>query len=127
MTDDTKVLSDHRLPWRRDPLKRQRAQAARRGGAGMFLGAIALGVAGFFAWRNREQIARTAGPMIDGAKSKSLDVLDKAAAKSHDLMDDAALKGHRLVDNARTRGQALAAKARVRRPAAPESNSLEVH
>lgn len=124
MTDDPEVLAEHRIPWRRDPLKRKRAQAARRGG-GMLVSAVVLGVAGFFAWRNRERIARTAGPMIDDAKSRSLDMLDKAAAKSHDMMDDAALKGHRLVDTARTRGQALAAKAR--RQGAPKTNSLEVH
>jgi hypothetical protein len=126
MTEQPEVLAERRA-WQRKVLKHQRAEAARKGGAGVFLGMLALGVAGFFAWRNRDRIAQTARPMIDDAKAKSLDMLDKAAAKSHDVMDNAATTGHRLVDTAKTRGQALAAKARVRRTDAGDGATLEVH
>jgi hypothetical protein len=104
--------------------------AARRGGrrgTGALLSMIALGVAGFFAWRNRDRIAATARPMIEDAKVKGRDMVDKAAARSHDMLDQAAVTGHKLVDNAKDKGQALAAKARARREAGDEPPTIEMH
>ncbi len=104
--------------------------AARRGarrGTGTLLSMIALGVAGFFAWRNRDRIAAKARPMIEDAKVKSRDMVDKAAARSHDMLDQAAVTGHKLVDNAKDKGQALAAKARARREAGDEPPTIEMH
>jgi hypothetical protein len=107
-------------------MSRTGRRAARRG-SGALLGMIALGVAGFFAWRNRDRIAEKARPMLDDAKSRSREMLDKAAERSHDMMDQAAATGHRLVDDARTKGQAVAAKVRARRTDASDSTTLEMH
>jgi hypothetical protein len=37
----------------------------------MFIGAAVLGLAGVLAWRNREKIRRTAGPLLQNAADRS--------------------------------------------------------
>lgn len=96
----------------------------RRRGPGFLFAAIAVGVAGALAWRNRERIAKVAGPALADARAKGRRFADKAAARGETLIEEAATASHRLVDEAKSKGQALAAKAR-RVPA--EIGPPEVH
>lgn len=113
MTDHPETLAPYRMPWRRDHVKQAIALAPllrRVPKNPLFLiGAAAIGVAGVLAWRNRDKIAATTGPMIDDAK-----------ARGHALIDDARAKGEELVDQAKSATEAVVAKARTRKaPATP--------
>ena len=44
----------------------------------VFLIGAAVGIAGFFAWRNREKIARTAGPMLQNAADRAGELKSRA-------------------------------------------------
>src|SRR4051812_35618827 len=101
MTDQPETLARYRLPLRRDHLKQagQFAAPALRympKNPFILIGAAVLGVAGFFAWKNRDRIAATAGPMIDDARVKGQALLDDAASKSHELLDGAKAKGEEV-------------------------------
>jgi polyhydroxyalkanoate synthesis regulator phasin len=94
MTDRSDILARYRLPLRRDALKPAAAMAApalrfARRNPMMLMGALLLGVAGAVAWRNRDRIAETAGPLIDDARSRGQALVEEARAKGHDLMDEA--------------------------------------
>jgi hypothetical protein len=65
------------------------------------IGAVALGVVGVLAWRNREKIAATARPL-----------LQNAAARGHELAGQARTKGEELIESARATAGTVAAKAR---------------
>jgi len=79
------------------------------------VGAAVIGVAGVLAWRNREKIAATTGPLIDDAK-----------AKGQALIDEARTKGEALVDQAKSTTEAAVAKARTRKAAA-KPTVTEIH
>ncbi len=52
----------------------------------MFLiGAAALGIAGFVAWKNRDRIAAKAGPMLQNAAAKGQELKDMAMEKGAEL------------------------------------------
>jgi hypothetical protein len=141
MTDHPEILSRYRLPWRRDQLKQGgKWSAAMRYGPGMLIGAAILGVAGFLAWKNRDKIAATAGPMIENAKARgqtlleeararSSTLIDEAKARSSTLIDEAKVKGEELIGQAKAKGEAVAEKvaSSVRRGAADESLTSDLH
>lgn len=120
MTDHPETLAPYRMPWRRDELKQFGALAPMMRyvpkNPFLLIGAAALGIAGVLAWRNRDKIATTAGPMIDDAR-----------AKGQALVEDARAKGEELIEQAKTTGEAVIAKARTRRRAAPEMDAPELH
>ena len=121
MTDHPETLAPYRMPWRRDHLKQAGALAPMLRYVPrnplFLIGAAAIGIAGVLAWRNREKIAATAGPMIDDAK-----------AKGQALIDDARAKGEELIDQAKTTTEAVVAKARTRKPAASADPTVtEIH
>lgn len=120
MTDHPETLAPYRMPWKRDELKQLGflAPALRYVPKNPFvlLGAAALGIAGVVAWKNREKIATTAGPIIDDAR-----------AKGQALVEDARVKGEELIEQAKTTGEAVVAKARARRRAAPEKTITDLH
>lgn len=113
MTDDPEPLTSYRLSRRRDQMK----QAGRFApglrfvprNPALLIGAAVVGVVGMLAWRNRERIARTTGPMIEDAK-----------ARGQALIDEARTKGHALVDEAMAKTQALSEKVARRRKALPD-------
>lgn len=39
----------------------------------LFLGAALIGAVGYVAWRNRDRIARTAGPIVESVRPRSAD------------------------------------------------------
>jgi len=138
MTDLQKTLARYRLPLDRDHLKQlgsfkqfkhlRSAMPRRndlRGPLFFGIGAAVLGVAGFFAWKHREQIAEKAKPVIDDAKAK----LDVAAAKSRSFLGEAKEKAGELGAKAQEKVQDLGAKATsaVRRDATGELPPPEVH
>jgi len=138
MTDLQKTLSRYRLPLDRDHLKQlgslkqlkqlRTAMPRRndlRGPLFFGVGAAVLGVAGFFAWKHREQIAEKAKPVIDDAKAK----LDVAAAKGRSFLDDASAKAKSLTAKAQEKAQEAGEKATaaVRRDATPQMPPPEVH
>lgn len=118
MTDHPETLAPYRMPFRRDHMKQAMALAPllrRVPKNPLFLvGAAVIGVAGVLAWRNREKIAATTGPMIDDAK-----------ARGQALIEEARTKGEELVEQARTTTEAVVAKARTRKaPAAPATPEI---
>ena len=121
MTDQPETLAPYRMPWRRDHVKQAMAFAPmlrRVPKNPLFLiGAAVIGVAGVLAWRNREKIAATAGPMIDDAK-----------AKGQAMIDDARAKGEELIDQAKATTEAVVAKAsRTRKATATTPTTTEIH
>ena len=120
MTDPRDTLAAFRLPWKRDELKQFGflAPALRYVPKNplLLIGAAAVGIAGVLAWKNREKIATTAGPIIDDAR-----------AKGQALVEDARVKGEELIEQAKTTGEAVVAKTRARRRAAPEKTIPELH
>ena len=120
MTDHPETLAPYRMPWKRDQVKQALAFAPMLRAVPknpLFLvGAAVIGVAGVLAWRNRDRIAATAGPMIDDAKTKG-----------QALIDDARTKGEELIEQAKTTTEAVVSKARARRPVAPETGTPEIH
>lgn len=119
MTDHPETLASYRMPWRRDHVKQAIALAPMLRAVPkhpLFLvGAAVIGVAGVLAWRNREKIAATTGPLIDDAK-----------AKGQALIDEARTKGEALVDQAKSTTEAAVAKARTRKAAA-KPTVTEIH
>lgn len=122
MTAGSDHLARYRLPLSRDQVKPVVALAvpamrfARRNPL-MLFGALALGVAGALAWRNREKIAETAGPLIEDAR-----------VKGQALVEEARAKGHELIEEARTATETLGEKAAgLRRRATAKSPQLDVH
>ena len=129
MTDRSDLLDRYRLPLSREQLKPAAALAvpamrfARRNPL-MLIGALALGVAGALAWRNREKIAQTAGPLIDDARTRGQALVEDAKVKGHDLIE----KGHDLIDEARTATEAVVEKAAsLRRRATGKSPQIDVY
>jgi hypothetical protein len=121
MTDQPETLAPYRMPWRRDQLKQVGALAPMLRYVPknplFLIGAAVVGVAGVLAWRNRDRIARTTGPMIDDAK-----------LKGQALIEDAKLKGEELIEQAKTTTEAVAAKAkRVRRTPAADTPSTPLN
>jgi hypothetical protein len=122
MTDTPETLSRYRTPWRSEHVKQAMAFAPllrRVPKNPLFLiGAAAIGVAGVLAWRNRDRIAATAGPMIEEARTKG-----------HAMIDDARAKGEELIEQAKTTTEAVAAKARRRKSpaAAVTPTTTEIH
>ncbi|MCR5874834.1 hypothetical protein LRS10_12025 [Phenylobacterium sp. J426] len=51
------------------------------------LGAVAVGVLGTLAWRNRQTIAERARPMIDDARTRARPMLESAAARGEALRE----------------------------------------
>jgi hypothetical protein len=120
MTDHPETLERYRMPWRRDHVKQALALGpmlrALPKNPLFLIGAAAVGVAGVLAWRNREKIAATAGPMIDDAK-----------AKGQALIDDARAKGEELIDQAKATTEAVVAKTTRSRKAAATPPTTEIH
>jgi hypothetical protein len=118
MTDHPETLAPYRMPWRRDQLKQLGALTPMLRYVPknplFLIGAAAVGIAGVFAWRNREKIAATTGPLIDDAK-----------ARGHALIEDAKVKGEELIDQAKTTTEAVV--ARTRRRAAPKTTIPDIH
>src|SRR5262245_58353431 len=114
MPDHPETLSRYRLPWRSDRMHHTdsagRLQAMSRNPF-FLLGAVAVGVAGVLAWRNRERIAQKTAPLIEDAR-----------LRGQELIEDAKVMGQELIDEAKARTQEVARKAsRVRRRIAHES------
>ncbi len=122
MTDQPETLAPYRMPWRRDHVKQAFALPSMLRAVPknplFLIGAAAIGVAGVLAWRNREKIAATTGPMIDDAK-----------ARGHALIEEARTKGEDLVEQAKATTEAVVAKTtRSRKPAAtPAPTITDVH
>jgi hypothetical protein len=133
MTDLKDTLSRYRLPLRRDHLKQARDFAAPAmryvpRNPLFLVGAALVGIAGFVAWRNREKIASTAGPLIEDARVRGQALMDEAAAKSHALMSEASAKTQELVEGARAKGERVAEKvSSVRRGAARRIAPTDIH
>ena len=108
MTDQPETLAPYRMPWRRDHMKQAFALAPMLRAVPknpLFLvGAAVIGVAGVLAWRNRERIAATTGPMIDDAKAR----------------------GQALIEEARTKGEELVEQAKAELPAIPASSARDL-
>lgn len=122
MTDHPETLAPYRMPWRRDHVKQALALAPMLRAVPknpLFLvGAAVIGVAGVLAWRNRERIAATTGPMIDDAK-----------ARGQALIEEARTKGEELVDQAKATTEAVVAKTTRgrKKPAAVTPTVTEIH
>lgn len=118
MTDHPENLAPYRMPRTRDSLKQISALTPFLRYVPknplFLIGAAAVGLAGVMAWRNREKIAATTGPMLDEAK-----------AKSASLIEDAKTKGEDLIDQAKATGEAVVAK--TRRRAAPKATVPDLH
>lgn len=130
MSDRTEPVERYRRMLNRGQLKQAGAMASRHARKNPFLwiGALAAGVAGVVAWRNRQKIAAAAGPVIADARTKGEALIDQAAAKSEVLIDQAAARGHVMIDEAKAKSAAMVAKARrVRRGVAPQIPPQEVH
>ena len=132
MTDLPETLEPYRMPWRSDHLKQGLALAPllrRVPKNPLFLiGAAAIGVAGVLAWRNRDRIAATAGPMIDEAKAKGQSLIDDAKVRSASLIDEAKTKGEELIEQAKTTTEEVVAKAtRSRKKAVEPVSPVEIH
>jgi hypothetical protein len=89
-------LTDGRTPlWSRENLKRVTAAAPVLRPAMRYvprnpvllLGAVALGVAGVLAWRNRERIAERSRPLLDDARARAQPLLDGAMARGEALRE----------------------------------------
>lgn len=122
MTDPLKALSRYRLPLKRDRLDQARKLTAPvlrkvRQNPFMLIGAVVVGAASVLAWRNREKIAATTGPLITDAKSKGRALVADAKAKGQSLIHS------RSSDTATNGSEPLP----VRRAAALESTVPEVH
>lgn len=108
MTDHPETLAPYQMPWRRDRVKQALALAPMLRAVPknplFLIGAAVIGVAGVLAWRNREKIAATTGPMIDDAK-----------ARGHALIEEARTKGEDLIDQAKATTEAVVAKTRSRK------------
>ena len=120
MTDNPETLARYRMPWRRDHVKQAGAIAPMLRNVPknplFLIGAAAIGVAGYFAWRNRDRIAARAGPLVEDAR-----------LRGQALIDEAKVKGEELIEQAKTTTEAVVAKARARRPVAPETGTPELH
>jgi hypothetical protein len=133
MTDLREILSRYRLPLRRDHLKQARALAAPAmryvpRNPLFLIGAALVGIAGFVAWKNREKIASTAGPLIEDARARGQALMDEAAAKSQALMGEATAKTQELLEGAKATGEAVAEKvSSVRRGAAGRRAPTDIH
>lgn len=136
MTEPNKILSADRVPWSRDQLKQVGAFVPALRPALRYvpknplllIGAAVVGVAGVLAWRNREKIARTAGPLLDDAKVKGLALVDEAKVRGQALAHDAKVKGEALVDEAKVQGRKVGEKvAAARRSRTPTPSITEIH
>ncbi|MGA0607523.1 hypothetical protein ACO2Q0_16150 [Phenylobacterium sp. VNQ135] len=97
MQDATRnTLAEGRAPlWSRENLKRVTAAAPIvrpmvkyvPKNPVFLLGAIAVGVVGTLAWRNRQKIAERARPLIDDAAARARPMLESAASKGEALRD----------------------------------------
>jgi hypothetical protein len=121
MTDHPETLAPYRMPWRRDHMKQALALAPMLRAVPknplFLIGAAAIGIAGVLAWRNREKIAATTGPMIDDAK-----------ARGQALIEEARTKGEELVEQAKATTEAVVAKTRSRKAAAATTpTTTEIH
>jgi hypothetical protein len=121
MTDHPETLAPYQMPWRRDRVKQALALAPMLRAVPknplFLIGAAVIGVAGVLAWRNREKIAATTGPMIDDAK-----------ARGQALIEEARTKGEDLIDQAKATTEAVVAKTRSRKAVpAPTPTVTEVH
>lgn len=126
MTDLHKTLRRYRLPLSRDRKK----QAAELAAPAMryvpksplfYIGAALVGVAGFFAWRNRERIGAAAGPLIEDARAKGQALMEEAAAKSQELLEEARAKGEAVAETVAEKVSS------VRRAAADRIAPTDVH
>ncbi len=99
------TIQEGRAPlWSRENLKRVTAAAPVMRPAlryvpknpVLLLGAVALGVVGVLAWRNRERIAERARPLIDEAKTRAQPLIDEAKTRAQPLLDSAAARGEAL-------------------------------
>ncbi len=93
MDDATQTtFNEGRAPlWSRENLKRVTAAAPMvkyvPKNPAFLLGALAVGVIGTLAWRNRQKIADRARPMIDDARERARPMLQSAAARGEALRD----------------------------------------
>ena len=126
MTDHPETLRRYRLPLRRDRKK----QAAELAAPAMryvpknplfYIGAALVGVAGFFAWKNRDRISAAAGPLIEDARAKGQALMEEAAAKSQELMEDARAKGEAAAEKVAEKVSS------VRRAAADRIAPTDIH
>lgn len=89
-TTPQQTFEDGRAPlWSRENLKRVTAAAPLvryvPKHPGFLLGALAVGLVGTLAWRNRQKIAARARPMIDDAAARARPMLESAAARGEAL------------------------------------------
>jgi hypothetical protein len=63
------------------------------------IGAAALGVAGFMAWKNRDRIRARAEPMLQSAAARGAELKEQAIAKGSELKDMAMEKGAELAQH----------------------------
>ena len=80
------------------------------------IGAVALGIVGALAWRNRAKIAAAARPL-----------LQNAAAKGQAFAAHARAKGEELMETAKEAGGTVAAKARGVGRETPPAATPEFH
>lgn len=112
MTELPPTFSKRRPPWARTP---KRFPLTRN--PAIWIGAAAMGVLGFFAWRNRERIAARAGPMLENARLRGQTLLGDARTRSQELMTGAR-------DATRALGQRV---GRARRGAAQENDDVKLN
>lgn len=84
------TFEEGRAPlWSRENLKRVTAAAPLvryvPKHPAFLLGALAVGVVGTLAWRNRQKIATRARPLIDDAAARARPMLESAAARGEAL------------------------------------------
>lgn len=89
-TPPNTTFEDGRAPlWSRENLKRVTAAAPLvryvPKHPAFLLGALAVGVVGTLAWRNRRKIAARAGPLIEDARTRARPMLESAAARGEAL------------------------------------------
>jgi len=86
------TFEEGRAPlWSRENLKRVTAAAPLvryvPKHPAFLLGALAVGVVGTLAWRNRQKIAERARPLIDDATARARPMLENAAARGEALRE----------------------------------------
>lgn len=99
------TFEEGRAPlWSRENLKRVTAAAPLvryvPKHPAFLLGAIAVGVVGTLAWRNRQKIADRARPLIDDATARARPMLESAAARGEALRERLPLGRRTQVDPA---------------------------
>ena len=85
----------------------------------LLIGALALGIVGALAWRNRAKIAATAGPLLQNVAAKGQTLVEQTRATGEDLFDTVRARGEALVETAKLAGEAVVAKARDVRAGSP--------